>query len=318
MVLGSVLAGIACNSESPKPKPTPTRLPSPTPELMGPPTFRNEVLSLTWQDLENPQKREAFTTRAAEQYLYITKSKRFSSQQLSERTKYFFTRNEFLQAIRKDYPDFQDNGVHGVHLPSTSEVLIDFGSSKKDDMETGTNLKAVTLLNGLWHEWLHLDLDERSKGDLFNNKNFILIYKGQEQVWIKGRGITVASQNMVGFTRANETLVSAIGMRFLNELMRFDSLPIGNYFPNGIDVILSLSRRLGMDPLKLYQYHATSDLEGLALAFGQKLPGNKTDLEKGIELIGALNSADGNLIRSTGICPILPKDMYYPRLCSLQ
>ena len=80
------------------------------------------------------------------------------------------------------------------------------------------------LLSILWHEWGHLDVKQRTEGQLINNPKYVLANeKGQDEQWKGYNGGKVLSDTRYDFGNFDEAWNEAITYRRMTEDLGLNS-----------------------------------------------------------------------------------------------
>jgi flagellin-like hook-associated protein FlgL len=274
-------------------------------------SLKEKILSLTWQDVEDKEKLQVFTETLANAYLQLTNTSRLNKEDLlgKDKTNFYKGRESFLAAIKTVSPSFElSSSQWGYAHYETRRVFIDLDSLRKQS-STQTNKAGLALLDALWHEWGHLDIVERTSGELINNSSKAYLNSPNSKTsepYSRYRGGAVYTQTYYGFLRFEEILNEAINVRRMIEQVGLgDIVSAGDYYKDGINFFPKLTSVIGISLNNLYQMHATSDFEGLAKRIGGKLPGNADPLIKGIVLFIGIHASDSKIIQQTGALDII-------------
>ncbi|GEM_PF-3151801 len=280
-------------------------------------TFKEKVSTFNLDMAEDPEKLRAFTEVLADVYLELTPSTRITKADLvgPDKTNFYKARKDFVQAVKNVSPkrDTQEEHWGYAHYP-TKQVFIDLSYIRRN-LRIDPSLKNRTgllLANTLFHEWGHLDLEERTEVGFINNPRMsIELSDGQIIEFKRYHGGSVVQDGTDVnplFWRFDEVWNETLAVRRVYEAVGRDNTvdleyaPI--YYPNGLDVFFPFTFDI---PLRtLYEMHATSDFEGFAELIGRKLPRDQTELMRGMNLILAIDSADSAIIQETGILSVIP------------
>ena len=268
------------------------------------PTLREQVLSFTWEDANSEERFHAFVELLANEYLKSTKTTRVTKNDLlgPAKTNFYKTTTDFKKGVATEVPDFTPTKTQWGHTHYASKrVFIDLENLKRQAPDNA----GLALIEAIWHEWGHLDVSERTTGELLNRKDFVFPspISGSNEEFRKYRGGTVYTDTYYGFLRFDEVWNDTITFRRIIEALRIsgDETVIGarDYWQNGTDFFPLFTSQQNISLQTLYQMHATSDFEGFAKLIGEKLPGNKPPLLRGMQLFIGIHQANTNLIRQS-------------------
>ncbi|MBI3955248.1 twin-arginine translocation signal domain-containing protein [Candidatus Gottesmanbacteria bacterium] len=300
---------------------------SPKPPEQKPLSLKDEILGFTWNDFDNPEKRSKFIDDLAKEYLTITKSTLLSKKEMQENVTFCATTSEYITAVQRLDPErTPDTTDWGYTNFKTGKVLINIESIKRQSTQAGgpTQVAGLALLDGLWHEWGHLDTVKNSQGTLLNKQEFQLQRPdGVKEDFGSYRGGEVFTDNYYGFAWFNEVLLETITIRRIIDHFGFESIiSAGDYYENGVDVFSQVTQFAGISTDELYRFYSTSDFEGLLRKLGKALPEKDEysipdhDLEKGLILAIGIHQSNGELIKATGVCTLYPEGFTaLPKLC---
>lgn len=146
-----------------------------------PKSFKDRILSFNWEQAKGKQL-ESFTDDLANEYLRLTQTTRVAKGDLtsSGKTNYYNSRDEWIKAIKASVPDFTPTSTGwGYTEFATGKVFINLQSLKE---QTAVQAKSnnlipeqtagMALLGALWHEWGHVDVSERTQGELIDNPRY--------------------------------------------------------------------------------------------------------------------------------------------------
>lgn len=314
---GAAAVGMtACGTET-QSSLTPTRAesvveqPISTPELSAE-DIRNTILNFSWEQARNPEELKSFTEKMATAYLKLTATPRLTKEKLTGegRTSLYPSRESFIQAVREVQPDYNPGDTQWGYADFTSEkVFIDVSSMESQARQAGHQLPAgASLVDGLWHEWGHLDVTPRTSGEFLNNPQvtFFSPTTQQEEVLTSYRGGAAYTDTYYGFLRFEEVLNETVTVRRLIEQVGLTELASArDYYPNGVDFFPKLTQKANIAVDELYNYHATSDFEGLAAKIGQILPGEAEPALKGSSLFVGIHQSDSYIIQQSGALELL-------------
>lgn len=276
-------------------------------------SFKEKVLSFRWEQAKGGEF-DRFVSNAADEYLRLTGSTRVSKADLtgSGRINFYQNRDQMMRAVKESVADFSPTpNQWGYTAYKDRKVFIDLGTLKN---QTGVQAKAnsldpdstagMALLDALWHEWGHLDIEERTQGQLINNPkySFYSPESKKDEQFRRYRGAAVFTDTYYGFLRFEEVLNETITVKRMGEQVGLDKVfSAADYYQNGIDFFPLFTAAAGISLDDLYRMHSSSDFEGLNRLIGSKLPGDEGDLEKGVRLSVAIHRSDREVIRQTGI-----------------
>lgn len=269
-------------------------------------TLKEKVLAFSWQDAEDKEKLKSFVENLANEYLKLTKTPRLKKEDLidEERKKFYQNRNDFTDAIRTVDPNFSPTqNQWGYAHYNTRRVFIDFDSLKKQVVTQGKEA-GLALLDVLWHEWGHLDVEPRKEGKYINNPRASLLPAAPNlppEIIRSYYGGMMKSDNYTDYQRFDEVWNETIIVRRMIEQVGLDAvIATGDYYENGIDFFPKFTSATNIPLETLYQMHATSDFEGFAGLVGNLLPETQDPFIKGERLFIAIHKNDPQLIRQTG------------------
>lgn len=275
-------------------------------------SLKDKVHSFTWDNAQNSEKLEAFVENLANDYLQITRTPRLTKEDLlgTGRTTLSPTRNTFIESVRAVEPSYEPTETQWGYTDYKSRrVFIDLENLKKQSLTQNAEA-GLALIDALWHEWGHLDVTERTSGELLNNRQtfFYSPVSNQNELFRKYRGGAVYTDTYYGYLRFEEVWNETITVRRMIEQVGLSSIiSARDYYENGIDFFPKFTSAVNIPLSTLYQLHATSDFEGLAMLIGQNLPGNEPPLEKGIQLFNGIHQSNSGLIRETRAFEKIPR-----------
>lgn len=274
-------------------------------------SLKEKILSFTWQDFEDEEKLQTFTETLADSYLQLTKTTRINKEDLlgKDKTNFYKGKESFLAAIKTVSPNKElSTNQWGYADFESKRVFIDLDNLKKHSIKQ-TNKAGLVLLDALWHEWGHLDVTERTSGELINDTSkayFNSPNSGTSEPLLKYRGGAAYTQTYYGFLWFEEVLNETITVRRMFEQVGLEEIgSVGDYYENGTDFFPKLTSAIGISLEDLYQMHATSDFEGLAKRIGEKLPGDIDALTKGKLLFIGIHDSDSEKIQQTGALDLI-------------
>lgn len=269
--------------------------------------LKERVLAFTWNEAQDPEKLNQFINILADSYLQLTKTPRLTKNDLMGEGKTTFYNNpvEFKSAVQKTEPRFQSSlDQWGYTHYASKKVFMDLGSLKSQGIQNNTHA-GLKLIGALWHEWGHLDVTERTQGELLNNVSrsyFLSPTSNRNEPYRKYRGVEVYTDTYFGFARLEEVVNETITvLRLIEQVGLEEVASAGVYYRTGVDFFPGLTKNVGISLEELYNYHATSDFEGLAKRIGARLRGTSTPLDKGKDLFIATHTGDRAWITSLGI-----------------
>lgn len=273
-------------------------------------SLKKKVLSFAWKDAEDKEKLRAFVEQLADGYLQTTQTRRLTKEDLigENRITFYQTKDAFTQGVRVVAPNYQPTETQwGYTHYSSKRVFIDLESIKKQALTQNADA-GLALINALWHEWGHLDVVERTEGELINNPSKAYLNSPnskKREPYSRYRGGAVYTETYYGFLRFEEALNETITVRRMIEQVGLEKVVSGrDYYENGVDFFPRLTYAIGISLEDLYQMHATSDFEGLAKRIGEKLPGKADSLAKGGALFVGIHNSDPKIIQQTGALDI--------------
>ncbi len=300
---------------------------APKPPEQKPLSLKDEILGFTWNDFDNPEKRSKFITDLAKEYLTITKSTLLNQKDMKDNVTFYSTTSEYIATVQSLDPErTPDTTDWGYTNFKSGKVLINIESIKRQSTQAGGSqqVAGLALLDGLWHEWGHLDTVKNSEGSLLNKPEFQLQRPdGVKEDFRYYRGGEVFTDNYYGFAWFNEVLLETITIRRILDHFGFESIiSAGDYYENGVDVFSQVTQFAGISTDELYRFYATSDFEGLLRKLGKVLPEKEKysiadhDLEKGLILAVGIHQSNGDVIKATGVCTLYPEGYAaLPKLC---
>lgn len=276
-------------------------------------SLKDKVLSFRWEQAKGKEL-EGFVSDLADEYLRLTKTTRVSKADLtgSGKLNFYQNREQMTQAVKQVEPSFSptQNQWGFTHF-ITSRVFIDLGTLKDQTSAQAVanrlnpnNVAGMALLGAIWHEWGHLDVTERNQGKYLNNPKafFNSPNSGKNEQFKKYRGMEVFTETYFGFKRFEEVLNETITVRRMIEQVGLERVfSAADYNQNGVDFFPLFTNIAQISLDTLYQKHATSDFEGIAVLIGQQLPGDGDVFEKGIRLMVGVHRSDADAIRQTGV-----------------
>jgi len=271
-------------------------------------TFKEQIARISWEDLKNPERLSAISNEFAEKYLKLTKSTRITKEDLIGEGKLNFYRDQqsFVDGVREETEDFSPRAtLWGYTHYESRRVFLNIESLMQQAQGSGADAGS-TLLNALWHEWGHLDITERTTGELINNPTNsyarINTATGNQELFRSYRGAQVYSDTDTTFARFEEVLNESITLARMADQVGLSSMfSAGDYYQNGVDFFPRFLSSSGIDLSSIYKMHAESDFEGLATLVGTNLPGDQDPLIKGMRLFNGVSLSDPNLIQQTGV-----------------
>lgn len=313
-LIGSLAAAIACQ-ESKNAFPTPTTeasRPVGTPPAettaqreLSKQLLREKVLSFSWEKTENAGELQRFVAELFNAYIQFTGTTRLGRDG-GIRTTFYRSQKEFVDAVGSVEPNSKPTETQwGYTHYESRNVFIDLESLKRQSVQQSP-IAGLALLDALWHEWGHLDVEERTEGELLNNPAFFFMTPlGQREMFKKYRGGAIYTDTYYGYLRFNEVWLEAITARRMVEQLGLEEIIIaGDHYENGVDFFAKFTSTF--IPLNtLYQMYATSDFEGFAKLVGLHLPGEAPPLSKGIDLFTGIHRSDPEMIDRTGVLSVI-------------
>ncbi len=261
-------------------------------------SLKEKIQGFTWEKAQNPKELVKFLEDLGTEYLKLTKTDRVSLDDFKAVNTYT-DRNKFLQSVRQVAPDYNPNeeGWGYAHF-DTKKTFIDLSALK-----TLTPKAGHAIADAVWHEVGHHDVTTRHQGELINNPQagFHSPASNKIEMFRYYRGAEVFTDTYFGYKRLEEVLLETITVRRLVEQVGLPEVASArDYYANGVDFFSKFSSAfLTVD--QLYQYRVNSDFEGLAKAIGERLPGNATPLQKGVNLYRGIHDSDSQRIAQTGV-----------------
>lgn len=269
--------------------------------------FKGKVLSFTWEHAKSKDQLNEFTNRLAEEYIRLTKTKRVTKEDLvgQHKTSFYKSTDEFVKAVREVEPSFnRTKNQWGYTHYASKRVFIDLDTLEKQ-ATTQHPSAGLALLDSLWHEWGHLDVSERTSGELINNPQKAYFHSpisNKNEPYRKYRGAAVYTDTYYGFLRFEEVLNETITVRRMVEQVGLEAvISARDYYENGIDFFPKFTSSANIPLDTLYELHATSDFEGLAKLIGGHLPGKEDPLLKGKKLFIGIHDLNRSMIEETGV-----------------
>ncbi len=273
-------------------------------------TLKEKVLAFTWKEAEDPAKLKAFMESMADGYLELTKTERLKKQDLVEenRTNFYKNTDGFMQSIREVEPHYDPPETQWGYTDFASKrVFIDLEKLKRQAQSQGSEA-GLALIDGLWHEWGHLDVTPRETGELINNKEvfFQSPVSGNNEQFKSYRGGTVYTDTYFGYRHFDEVWNETITLRRMIEQVGLDQVDsTADYYENGVDFFPQFTATAKIPLETLYEMHATSDFEGLAKLVGENLPGEGPSINKGVRLFTGIHQSNPDWIRDTGVYDVI-------------
>lgn len=275
-------------------------------------SLKEKVLSFTWRDIENNGKLRSFVESLADSYLQVTQTPRLTREDLigENRTTFYKSEDAFIQGVRVVEPNYQSTETHWGYTHYLSKrVFIDLESLKKQALTQNAEA-GLALIDALWHEWGHLDLADRTSGELLNNPQayFYSPVSSRNELLRRYRGGAVYTDTYYGFLRFEEVWNETITVRRMVEQVGLDQVVSArDYYQNGVDFFPRFTSSVNIPLDTLYQMHAASDFEGFSRLVGQNLPGSEPTMTKGVRLFSGIHQSDPSLIRQTGVFERIPR-----------
>ena len=271
-------------------------------------TLKEKVLATTWKDAKEPDKLDAFVEAVALGYLQYTQSPRVNKETLLGRgkTNLFRDRQQFTDTVRVSDPGYNpDESQWGTSNKTTKSIYIDLSTLERYAASSGFEA-GNALLTALWHEWLHFDTTERTNGSFINSSSidFTVIsrFNNKNEPFRRYKGGIIFSDTDYTFQRWDEVLVETITQRRIHEQVGIQNpFLTGNYEKVGTDILIPFSKSSGVSLDTLYNLYATSDIEGQAIIFGQRLRGSGSPARKGFDFMYAIHQGDAVKIAQLGL-----------------
>lgn len=279
----------------------------PTPDRFDINAFRSAVEHFSWEQAHN-QEILQFANLVADYYLHITNTTRLSKEQLISNLTFYPSTPEYLEAVRTVYPEY--NASQWAYTDfSSGKIFLDLELLRAQAEPQGGSA-GMALLDGLWHEWGHLDVTIRNEGTLLNKPEFAFLSPttNENEPLLYYRGGAVYTETYYGFLFFEEILNESLTIRLMTEKLGMQTyIAAADYYPLGAELFVPLSQKAGVSVDELYELHSTSNFEALATKIGSVLPGGTSDLDKGVTLFIGLHQQDEEVIRATGVYEILNK-----------
>jgi len=263
-------------------------------------TWKAKILDFTWEDIRVREKFDLYINKLAQKYLELTRSSCLNKVSLigAGNTNFFLSTKEWVEAINREDTKFVPISTQwGYTYFKTSHHFIDLTKIKSQSEGTGASA-GLCLIDACWHEWGHSDIKERNEGSLLNSKYgyFSPISNTPEQ-WLKYRGAEILTKTYYGLMRFEEVLNETITKRRMVEEVGLESIvSAADYYKVGVDFFPELTIKLGIRLNTLYELHATSNFEELAITIGSHLRGNDTSLIKGLNFFIAIHESNKTVI----------------------
>lgn len=268
-------------------------------------SLKREILGFSWKDAEDSGKLKKFVDDLADSYLQLTQTPRLDKEGLTQKTYSYSSEQEFINAVRKIDPSYAIPHERGYADYKNKNVFLNLEALRRD----GPDRAGLEIINTLWHEWGHLDITERTTGELLNNQKFFFYSpnSNSNELFRKYIGAAIYTNTYYGFKRFEEVLNEIMVLRRMTgQLELGDVVSSKEFYQNGTDFFSKFTSIY--IPLKtLYEMHATSDFEGLAKLVGQYLPGKETPITRGVRLFRGIHQSDSDLIKQTGVFEQIPK-----------
>lgn len=271
-----------------------------------PKSLKEEVMSFSWLDVENPDKLNKFTHRLADEYIAVTGTARVTKEDLTGqgKTSFFKSKSAYTAAANIIDREYRPTATQfGYTDFKTGKTFIDLETLKRLALQQPDMTAGMAIIDALWHEWGHKDVTPRIEGKLLNDQRYVFLSSnsGQSEPFRSYRGLEVFTDTYYGFLRMEEALLETITTRLMFEKVGLEGImSAGDYFSNGVDILLPFTKSI-MTVDELYQKRASSDFEGLAEIFGANLPGTGDNLAKGSQLYLAIHQDNPQLLSQTGI-----------------
>lgn len=275
--------------------------------------FKEKVLAFDWTQASKEKELEKFVSLLAEEYLRLTATIRVNKEDMIGMNKLnlYPDKEQFTKAIRTVEPDFNPTPrQYGYTHYATRRIFIDLGGLKeqvttqaKQQKIDSSKTAGLALLDALWHEWGHLDVEDRVEGQFIRNPQayFYSPKSGTNEQFRRYRGGAVYTDTYFGYLRYDEVLNETINVRRMIEQVGLQQISFtADYYENGIDFFPLFTTKVGI-PLEIfYKLYATSDFEGLLTLLGQHLPGDEHPSIKGEKLATAIHQSNRVAFEQTG------------------
>ena len=272
--------------------------------------LRKRILDFSLSDLSNPERTARFIREAANLYVQLSGSARFDPTDLASPNHLMLVsdRNAFVAEVKKLQPEANppEGASAYTHFPSR-KILFDLGTFHNIRRDMNDNV-GQAMLHVFFHEYTHIDLDERTEGAFLNNPNVPLTpQEGESPIWLAYQGGSIRfSDGTEFFRRFEEVFVDTIVYRRLSEQIGL-SPTLSMYHTVGLDFFLPLTKEVGLSIDDLYKLHSTSDLEGLASKIGSQLQGPASAHLKGLGLFLGIDFEDTDIVIRSGVFHSFPQ-----------
>jgi hypothetical protein len=279
------------------------------PQDFNPDTFKKQVSEFSWHDVEDPDRLSVFSSSVADAYIHYTNSPRLTKDSLvGDQLRFARSRDEFIEKVRENNPNYVPTETQWGYTDfSSGNVTIDLDSLGKQALEQNGDA-GISLVNALWHEWGHKDIEIREQGELLHNPSISYFSEesGRNEPWEYYRGGAVYTETYSGMLHFEEVLNETLTvLRMVKDLGLEQVISGRDYYYNGVDFFPKVVELAGITNEELYAYHSTSDLEGLARRIGSVLPVSGDPLIKGINLFTGIHLSDTDIIGDTGVFDLL-------------
>ncbi len=249
---------------------------------------KQRILAFSLEDFQNKERRDEFISELADTYVKLSGSERLTSEQMTSPDHLILapTHDDFVADYEARNPEqelpsyaittaFTDTPNRRVTL--NMEILQTMIEQRGDH-------PGIALASTLFHEWGHAETTDRTEGELLENPDnaYAGTFNGQQILWKTYRGASVRSGNLHMLGRFNEVVTESITTMRMRDQLGLEPIP-SSYNEGGTDLFLPLIDKLGISLNELYELYSTSDLEGLATLIGKALPGEQSDLMKGLD-----------------------------------
>ncbi len=302
---------VACGgTDVPPATPTSANLPE-TRKSINPEAVRQRIEAFSWEQASDGHELRQFIEDMGDAYLSLTNTPRLTRDDILGEGKMntYSSSADFVTAIQTVYPEYVSSPTQwGYTDYKTGKIFISMENLKQQALASG-NTAGEALVDAVWHEVGHRDVTERTSGTLLNNPQALLFspVSGINEEIRRYRGGTAYTDTYYGMVRFDEVLNESItALRMVQQLGMPKGMSAGEYYQNGVDSFPKLTQVAGISLDRLYEYHATSDLEGLAIAIGNVLPGTAEPIAKGINLFTSIHYADAQMIEDSGALSVIP------------
>lgn len=261
--------------------------------------FYNTIKSITYEDLNSPEsdKLAVFTRMCASEYARVT-GLEIDVDDLTGRTKFFRTEDEFYEAIKKAEPSFVPNDnvkLFGRVSYSDDTARINLRLIRDGNTSLETEYPGAKLFKSLCHEWGDvLSIDNRNGKYLHDPREKIGDREGNNaQVWERFRGGKIYTQDYHALTLFGNAWNELVTRRVVAESLKDDAelrpamitLSNDSAYREATDKLSRIVERVGLTTQEMAEMHMKSDVEGMltriGAAFGDPAVALLSDINRG-------------------------------------